>query len=424
MTRSMISRRTFLRGSGVALGLPLLDAMIPAVARAASTHGERRRMVAINVGLGLHLPNIIPEKSGRGYETTPYLKPIEDLRDQFTVISGTSHPEVDGGHLAEKSFLTAAPHPVRASFKNSISLDQYAAEKLGPKTRFGTLALSLTGRGLSWSRSGVALPAHTKPSVVFSQLFLEGSPIEKEKQIQRLKDGQSVLDVVMDKTTGMRRRLGEADRDKLDEYLTSVRETEQLLVQNQAWENKPKPKVDAKPPVDLDDKADIIGRARLMYDMTLLALQTDSTRIVTFFKNTLNIVPQIAGVAQDYHNLSHHGKDPEKIKELAIIESAQMKIFAEFLHKLHATKEGGGSLLDETMVLFGSNLGNASSHSNVNLPIVFAGGGFKHGHHLAFDAEKNAPLAKLFVTMMQRMGIEEDQFASGKGTLPGLEIRN
>ena len=179
MTRTMISRRTFMRGSGVALGLPLLDAMIPAVARVASTNGSRRRMVAINVGLGLHLPNIIPEKSGHGYETTPYLKPIEALRDQFTVISGTSHPEVDGGHLAEKSFLTAAPHPVRASFKNSISLDQYAAEKLGPKTRFGTLALSLTGRGLSWSRSGVALPAHTRPSVVFSKVFLEGSAAEK-----------------------------------------------------------------------------------------------------------------------------------------------------------------------------------------------------------------------------------------------------
>jgi hypothetical protein len=285
------------------------------------------------------------------------------------------------------------------------------------------LALSQTGRGLAWTRSGVALPAHTRPSVVFSQLFLEGSPTEKEQQIQRLKDGQSVLDLVMDKTRGMRRRLGAADRDKLDQYLTSVRETEQLLVQNEAWENKPKPKVSAKPPVDIDDKTDIIGRARLMYDMTLLALQTDSTRIVTFFKNTLNIVPKIAGVDQDYHNLSHHGKDPEKIKKLAIIESAQMRIFAEFLDKLHATKEGGGSLLDQTMVLLGSNLGNASSHSNVNLPIIFAGGGFKHGQHLAFDAKKNAPLAKLFVTMMQRMGIEEDQFASGKGTLPGLEVR-
>ena len=154
-----------------------------------------------------------------------------------------------------------------------------------------------------------------------------------------------------------------------------------------------------------------------------MALQTDSTRIVTLFKDALNIVPQIAGVDQYYHNLSHHGKDPEKIKELAIIESAQMKIFAGFLHKLHATKEGGGSLLDETMVLLGSKLGNASSHSNVNLPVVLAGGGFKHGQHLAFDAQKNASLGKLFVTMMQRMGIEEDRFASGKGTLSGLEVR-
>lgn len=421
MIREALSRRTFLRGAGVAIALPFLDAMVP-IARAAETT-PRRRMVAINIGLGLHVPALIPEKSGRDYALTPYLEPVKDLREQFTVISGTSHPGVDGGHLAEKSFLTAAQHPGSASFQNTISLDQYIAEKIGTQTRYGSLALSLAGRGLAWSRSGVEVPTYTRPSLLFAQLFLEGKPADKKKQVQRLKDGQSVLDMVRETTGKMSQDLGAADKAKLDEYLTSVRETEKRLVKSEEWENKPKPAVNLKPPVDINDKTDVIGSARLMYDMMHLALQTDSTRVISFFKNGINAVPPIQGVSQDYHNLSHHGKDPAKIDELAIIEKAQMQIFGDFLRKLQSTDDGGTTLLDNTMVLMGSNLGNASSHNNVNLPIVFAGGGFKHGQHLAFDQQKNEPLANLFVTMMQRMGVEADSFGTGKATMKGIEAR-
>jgi len=241
-------------------------------------------MVAINVGLGLYIPNIIPQKSGSDYEITPYLKQIEKFRKKYTVMSGISHPGVDGGHSAEKSFLTAAPHPGSTSFKNTISLDQLVASQIGSETRYAYLSLSLAGRGLSWSRGGVQIPSETRPSQVFTKLFLEGKPQEKAQQIQRLKDGQSILDVVMDKTKSVERRLSGSDRQKLDEYLTAVREAELRLVKGEEWEHKPKPKIDAKKPVDIQDRSDVINKARLMYDMMHLALQTDSTRLITFFK--------------------------------------------------------------------------------------------------------------------------------------------
>jgi hypothetical protein len=414
----MQSRRQFLRASGVLLTLPCLESF----AAPPTTKDDRRRMVAINIGLGLHGPNLFPETAGRGYEMTPYLGVLEDFRDDLTILSGTSHPGVDGGHSAEKSFLTAAPHPGSASFKNTISLDQLLAERLGDKTRFAYLALSLAGRSLSWSRSGVELPSETRPSQVFTRLFLEGRPDEKQKQIQRLRDGQSIMDVVRENARNMSRRVSNRDRQKLEQYYSVVRETEKRLQRAEDWEHLPKPNIDREVPADIADRTDIIAKANLMYDMMHLALQADSTRLITFFKNGINAVPQIDGVTQDYHNLSHHGKDPKKIEELTVIETEQMRSFCRFLHKLRDTDDGGVSLLDRTQVLFGSNLGNASSHNNRNMPIIMAGGGYDHGQHLAFDRDNNHPLPQLFVTMLQRMGLETDSFAGHSGTLPGLDL--
>lgn len=419
-----IDRRSFLRSSGVAIALPALDAMVSrrqAVAAEGSGVDVPRRMVAINVGLGLHVPNLYPEMSGRDYKITPYLEPLRDLKNNFTVISGASHPEVDGGHHSEKSFLTAIPHPNSAGFRNSISIDQIAAEKIGIKTRYAYLCLSLAGRGLSWSRSGVEIPSATRPSGVFARMFLEGKADEKARTIQQLKDGQSIMDSVLAEAKSMNRRLGVRDRQKLDQFFTAVRSTETRLQKQESWEHRPKPQVDAKPPRDITDRTDIIGKARLMYDMMYLALQTDSTRLITFFKNGINAVPQISGVKSDYHNLSHHGRDPDKIVELAIIELEQFSALADFVHRLHETSEGESTLLERTMVLFGSNLGNASSHNTFNMPIVLAGGGFRHGQHLAFDRKQNYPLPNLFVSMLQRLGIETDSFVTSTGTMRGLE---
>lgn len=378
-------------------------------------------MVAINLGLGLLQENYLPARTGRDFELTQYLDVVKDYRSQFTIISGTSHPNVDGGHHAERSFLTAAPHPGSPSFKNSISMDQIAAAKIGLQTRYASLVLGTGSTGLSWSNGGVEIPSISSPSAVFTKMFLEGSTAEKASVKRWLHEGRSILDLTAENARSVERTLGARDREKLDQYFTAVRETEQRLHKAEEWENKPKPKVNATIPTDIESLSDVVGRTRLLYDVIHLALQSDSTRIITLNQTVPPGVPPVEGVTQGYHNLTHHGRDPGKITELTLVEMEQMKAFRDFLAKLHSTSEGAGTLLDQTMVLLGSNLGNASSHSNENLPILLAGGGFKHGQHLPFSQTKNVPLANLFVTMLQRLDVETDRFASSTGTMSGME---
>lgn len=416
-------RRKFLKAAGVTLALPWLEAFAPTRSRA----GDRvptapRRMVCICAPLGLHAPNFFPEQSGRDYELTPYLDVIKDFREDFTVISGLSHPEVGASHDSAYSYLTGAPHPeIRGGFRNSISLDQLAAEQIGGETRFPSLSLSAEGFGLSWTRSGAPVPTDTFPAPVFARLFLEGRPDEVEAQARRLRDGRSILDMVRDRTRSMQTALGSRDREKLDEYFTSVRDLEKRMAVSEEWSKKPKPKVDAKPPQNNYVAADLVGKTRLMFDLIHLALQTDSTRLITMMLLGTSDVPPIQGVSLGHHDLSHHGQDPKKIEQLRTVELEQMKTVQELLQKLKQTDEQGESLLDRTMVFFSSNLGNASNHSAKNLPVLFAGGGFRHGQHLAFDQKSPPPLCNLFLSMLQRLGIESDRFGSSTGTLAGLE---
>ncbi len=422
-----LDRRTFLRGAGVAMALPLLDVMTRRAV--AATPAVKRRMVCINTPLGVHPAYFFPELSqsgqgGRDYELSPYLEVLKDFRDDFTVISGLSHPDVGPSHDSNQSFLTAAPHPERrAGFKNSISLDQFAAEHIFGQTRFASLTLSCEGAGLSWTKSGAPVPTQDWPSGVFAKLFLEGRPDEVQAQARRLEDGQSVLDAVRDQAKRLQTNVGVGDREKLDEYFTSVRELERRLAQADAWSKKPKPKVDAKPPVDIRNGADLVGKTRLWFELIHLALQTDSTRLITLQLLGTSSVPPIQGVSQGHHDLSHHGQDPAKIAQLKTLELEKMKTLRDFLTQLRETKEDGESLLDRTMVFFSSNLADASKHSVKNMPVLLAGGGFKHGQHLAFDANNNLPLCNLFVSMLQRMGVEADKFGSSTGTLTGLETR-
>jgi hypothetical protein len=415
-----LTRRHFLRAAGVSLALPWLEVF---ARRASAASAKPHRMVCICTPLSLHPANFFPDKAGKDYAATPYLEVLKDFRDDYTVMSGLAHPDVGNSHDSIFSFLTAVPHPeLRNGFRNSISLDQFAAERIGTETRFPALSLSGEGFGLSWTRSGALVPSHFSPSHLFAQLFIEGRPEEVAAQARRLRDGQSILDKVGDQAKDLKGDLGAADRDKLDEYMTSVRELEQRLAKSEEWAKKPKPKVDAKQPQDIPNSGDLIGRTRLLFDLTHLALQTDSTRLITILLCGASLVPPITGVTMAHHDLSHHGQDPVKLAQLKILETEKMKVLGDLLTKLKQTKEDGASLLDRTMVFFSSNLGNASNHSCRNLPILLAGGGFKHGQHLAFDAKNGPPLCNLYVSMLQRLGIEADKFGSSTGTLTGLEI--
>ena len=418
-----IHRRKFLQGTGVSLALPLLDAFLPCARGSAAAVASRTQMVCICTSLGLHGPFLFPKETGADYALTPYLEILKDHRKDFTVFSGLSHPDQTGanGHTSEMSWLTAARFPGLGGFKNTVSLDQLAAEKVGLQTRFPSLVLGTGTPSISYTRGGVMIPAESRPSRMFAKLFLEGTPAEVRQQVRKLREGQSIMDTVGDEVQSFTRRVGAADREKLDEYFSSVRELEQRLVTSEAWAQKPKPKLDLQPPRDITDGPDLIGRMQLLFDLIPLVLQTDSTRVMTIFLQGGNSIPPVKGVTIDHHNLSHHGKDPAKIEQLRLIEEAEMKVVGDLLGKLKTKHEGGTPLLDKTMVFFGSNLGNANSHDTRNLPILVAGGGFRHGRHVAFDANKNTRLCNLFVTMLQRLGVETDSFGSSTGTLTGFE---
>jgi hypothetical protein len=419
-----MKRRTFIRSAGISLALPWLDAFCDDP-KPGATNGPPRRMVCICAPLGLHPDNFFPEQSGKDYAPSPYLEILNEHRDDFTVISGLEHAGMSSsfGHQASASFLTGAPGAGRPGFRNAISLDQFAAEHIGALTRFPSLALSGEGSGgLSWTRTGALIPSDNSPSRVFARLFLEGRASEVREQMRRIEDGRSILDDVREQAKSLRTGLASNDRDKLDEYLTSVRELELRMVNDESWARKPKPKVEVEPPQDIPNPADLIGRTRLLFDLTHLALQTDSTRLITIMLAGSTAAPPIEGVSLGHHDLSHHGKDPGKLEQLKIVEVEAMKTVRDLLGKLKGSKEDDESLLDRTTVFLGSNLGDASSHSTRNLPVLLAGGGFRHGQHLPFDPENPPPLCNLYVSMLQRLGIESDTFSTSTGTLTGLSM--
>jgi hypothetical protein len=420
ITKRHLGRRTFLRGTGALLSLPFLDAMVPACASAAEAAASEPppRFLAMCATLGFHTPFLFPQETGAAYTLTPYLQPLRELVGDFSVLSGLQHAEQNGpnGHSSEMTWLTSAKHPGLAGFKNSISIDQFIAERVGTRTRFPSLVLGTRGDTLSWSASGVPLPAERSPAKAFQQLFVDGTQAEVEGQIRSLKRGRSILDTVRGQAQKLQGQLGKRDQEKLDEYFSAVRDLEGRLVQNEEWMQKPKPKIEAKPLTDIQSRTDSIGKMKLMQELIVLALQTDSTRIVTLNIGGMNAVPDIEGVKNDWHNLSHHGKDPAKIEELKIIETAEFDAFAGFLSRLKSVQDRGRPLLDATAVLFGSNLGNASAHSTANIPLILAGGGYRHGRHVAIDGKKHV-FSNLFVALAQRMGVEADAFGFSTGSL-------
>lgn len=421
-TASRLSRRTVLRGAGVAIGLPLLESM--ASAKSGSSN-RPRRMVAIQTNQGIMPHLFFPEQVGKDYELSPYLKILEPLREQFTVFSGMSHPGVDGGHSNEVSFLTGAPHPAGAAFRNSISLDQVAAEIIGSQNRFPYLNISCGNsgqRGLSYTRAGIHIPPETSVTKLYRKLFVQGTEKEIQARLQDLRTGRSLLDTIHGRAKQMEKNVGAIDRYRLDQYFTAIRELEKEFEMAEAWQHKPKPKVELPEPTEIKDNAQLMTRLQNTLDVVKLALETDSTRIVTLFIQPLGVLSAIPGVSSETHSLTHHGNREEMISELRKIEEAQLAVIRNFLTALQKSREEGESVLDQTSVIYGTCMGNANGHTNQNWPMLLAGGGFKHGQHLAFDQKNNTPISNLYLSVLHRLGIEQEKFSSSTGTLSGLQM--
>ena len=413
-----ISRRAALKASGIAIALPLLESMKPAIGH--EQMAPPKRMVLICNALGLHSPSLFPKTSGTDYVNTEYLELLKEHRNDFTLFSGLSHPDQNGKdpHDTEMTFLTAAINPGLGGFKNSISVDQVAAMHLGHATRFPSITLgSNTQESQSYNSNGVMLPADYRPSRLFAKLFMAGSPEEQRRQRMRLANGRSILDTVGDQTKALNLRVSGGDRKQLGEYFAAIRAAEKELAASDAWLDRPKPEVNVEVPKDIAEPSELLGRIRTLMNLIPLMLQTDSTRVVSLMIQDHGAVPNIVGVQAGHHPLSHHGQDPTKIAQLKIIESGILSTFSDFLTQLGQRSAQGTRLLDHTAVLFGSNLSNANAHDPSNLPIILAGGGYDHGRYVAYDKRNNIPLCNLFVSLLSKMGVETASFATSTGKL-------
>lgn len=441
--RTRLNRRMVLRAAGVALSLPFLDAMMPTAMAAPSKFRPwaksdivQPRMLCCYVPNGVNILEWVPADSGPNYTLSPTLQELKDFRQDFTVLSGLGHPASEGGHSGADTWLTAANLKAKpgADYTNTLSVDQFIAEKHGAETRYPSLQLGdQSGTGgaghshtLSFDLNGTPLPAENSPRRLFERLFVPETEADRQAAHQRYAERRSILDQLIRESQQLSQKLGAADRRKLEEYLTSVRQTEKQVERLQSWLDKPKPKVEEK---DLQ-LANQPGNAHdrpmwldVMLELTYLAFITDTTRVITF--EWSREAGGYGGGGENHHELSHHGGDPQMLQKLAVIDRFHLSRLAHLLGLLRQTPEGDGTMLDRTMILYGSgmNSGKGGEHSPKNLPTLVAGGhklGLKHGQHLAFDPDNHPPMSNVLLTMAQKMGLETSGFADATGTLAGL----
>jgi len=423
-----LERRHFLKGlGGSALFLPHLDAMAATGAVKSIDSSVPKRMVCIGNNFGFVPQLFFPEKTGEQYDLPDLLKPLKKHQRDFTIFSHLDHGiNGQGGHSGIHAYLSGILSKNSKGFKErNISVDQKAAEMTQSKTRFSSLQFSSSdskNNKLSWSNAGVALPSITNLNQIFDLLFQKSSPASKRNAELNLERQTSILDLVKTDADRLTRQVGKSDREKLDRYFSSIRSVEKQLNQTRLWIDHPKPTVNYQLPKEAAN-LNFSKRIPLYYDLIALALQTDSTRVITFGTGDIGSDGGGLGVTRGYHQLTHHGKVPGYIAELSIIESFLVKEFSGFLDKLSGIEEPNGkTLLDNTITLFGSGMGNASSHSNKRLPLVLAGGGFRHGQHISFENQNNRPPASnLFLSMLQQFGMETNRFGQSTGTLAGME---
>jgi hypothetical protein len=440
-----ISRRTALRGLGVSLSLPLLEAMSPRSVHAApSTYQPllksgaqpAARAIFCYVSNGVNILEWMPESKGKGYTLSPTLETLKEHRANFSVLTGLGHPHSTGGHSGGDTWLTGAH--LRAvpgkDYTNTISVDQVIAEKIGTKTRFPSLEISdMSGTGgaghshtLAFDRNGTPLPAENSPQRLFERLFVPDDAASREATLKRYAEKRSILDDVLGEARALEKKLGRSDQTKLAAYLASVRETE-LRVQRQVeWVDVPKSKIDPKglqlnsKPGDSHDRPMWLD---VMLEISYLAFVTDATRVITF-----EWAREAGGFGiggENHHELSHHGGDPGMLTKLAAVDRGYLSRLNRFLTFLQSTEEGGRSMLDHTMIVYGSgmNSGPGGEHSPKNLPLIVAGGaawGLKHGQHIAHNPEKHPPLSNVLLSVAQKMGAETDKFSDSTGEFSDL----
>ncbi len=438
-----LSRRHVLRGLGTCLSLPLLDAMLPRVEARPSTYeplskslGVHPRMICCYVPNGVNIQEWMPADSGTGYKLSPTLEALQAHRNDFTVISGVGHPASKGGHSGADTWLTGADLSAvpGSDYTNSVSADQIVAEIHGKETRCPSLQLSDgSGTGaaghshtLSFDRSGTPMPAENSPQRLFERLFVPESADDRAATLRRYAEKKSILDSVLADANKLHRKLGKKDRQKLDQYLSSVRQTEQRVGRLESWIDVPKPEVDSKglqltmQPGNGHDRPMWVD---VMMELSYLAFLTDTTRVISF--EWSREAGGYGGGGENHHELSHHGGDAGMLKQLGVIDRFHLSKLSRFMDFLKTTEDGDGHMLDHTLIMFGSgmNSGKGGEHSPKNLPLLTAGGtrlGMKHGQHLAFDKDKHPPLANVLLTLIQRMGVETDTFRDSTGILPGL----
>ena len=377
-----------------------------------------KRFVAVGNLLGFQRKSLFPETAGKGYETTKLLEPLKEMRDQMTVYRGLDHG-IKGGHFAVHSFLSGVLHSEAKDREDgNVTLDQYLAEKIGSQTRFPSLTVGSEGGihggcQLSWTRSGVRVPPITNPEQLFDRLFASDSAERKRQRVGENALQGSILDAINEEAKGLSKKVNREDREKLDEYFTSIRDVEKRLERRRQWADEPKPDAPFQKPTNANTVEDL----PMLYELIALALQTDSTRIATLEIGGC-FLPQHLGIQKSYHGLSHHGNKEDAIAHLLKLEEYQIQQYAKFLNKLSSIKDGEGTLLDSTAVLFGSGIGDANSHKNSDLPVLLAGGGYRHGEFKKVESQgvKKVPLCNLYVDLAQRMGVKTEAFGNSTGT--------
>lgn len=431
MTISDINRRGFVKATGISMSLPpmmslnhALGAEAPAGKPIGGPTDSRMKMVCIGNSFGMYPDSFFPKESGHDYKLPGLLQPLGKHRDDFTIFSNLDHG-VKGGHHAVHSFLSGVKtEDAKSMPEGNISLDQRVAEFVGSSSRFPTLTVGSEtglhgGCQMCWTRTGSRVPPITSPKELFRKLFLDNSAESQAREKQQIRLRGSILDAVQGQARSLQKYLDGRDKAKLDEYFTSIRDVEKKLQQDENWLTVPKPSVDFAEPMHQG----IVQDLPVLYDLLVLALQTNSTRVATLEIASQNFDTGFLGLSSGYHKLSHHGKNPKNIEDLLTIENYQMEQLSRFIDKLKAVSanDEDGPLIDRTMILFGSGMGNGNAHTNSNLPILLAGAGFRHGEHRVYSKSRRLPLSNLFLSMLQRFGVETDSFSHSTGTLRDLE---